>query len=166
MDALVIYHTISGHTKRAGEDIAAGLCEAGVEPTLVAAGELGEWQPGRFGVVVVGSPCHAGSLGIRSGVSGPVLGVLKRLKAARLPGTVGGAFAVHCAYGGHRTVAAIEKALRAAGADVPEPGVVVTAGVPFSLFTGPGASDAARHELRELGKALATAATREDEGII
>jgi len=160
MEALVIYHTISGHTKRAAEDIAAGLSEAGAAATLAAAGELGDLDVGKFGVVVIGSPCHAGSLAIRSGVCGPVLGVLKRLKATKLPGVVGGAFAVHCTYGGHRTVARIEKALRAAGADVPEPGVVVTAGVPFSLFTGPMASDAARQELRELGKALADAATQ------
>lgn len=162
MNALIIYHTISGHTRRAAEDVASGLVEGGAAPRIAAVADLGELDPAGFDILVIGSPCHAGSLAIRAGVCGPVLGVLKRVQAATLAGVVGGAFAVHSSYGGHRTVAAIEKALRAGGAEVPEPGVVVTAGVPFSLFAGPMASDAARHELRELGRSLAEAATREN----
>jgi len=161
MDALIIYHTISGHTKRAAEDIAAGLADEGVTARLVAAGELKDPDLQAARILVIGSPCHAGSLAIRSGVSGPILGVLGKVKAAPLDGVIGGAFAVHCAYGGHRTVRAIRRALKAAGATVPEPGVVVAAGVPFSVTTGPMAGDAARQELRELGRALAQAAGRE-----
>jgi flavorubredoxin len=110
---------------------------------------------------VVGSPCHAGSCRIRGGVSTPVRSALKRLEPAALAGKVAGAFAVNCAYGGHVTVATIESALRAAGARVVEPGVVVRAGVPFSLAVGPMATEEARERLRKLGRSLARAAQDE-----
>ena len=158
MNALITYHTVSGHTRRAAEDIAEGLAAEGATPRLVHVAELARLDAGEQEILIIGSPCHAGSLAIRSGVSGPVLGLLRGLAAGSLAGTVCGAFAVHCAYGGHRTVRAIERALRKAGASTPEPGVVVTAGVPFSVITGPMASEAVRQELREFGKALARAA--------
>ena len=160
MEALIVYHTISGHTRRAADDIAEGLRSEGVSVCLLAAGEVGEWDVAGKSIVVVGSPCHAGSLSIRAGLSGPIRSVLKKLPASALAGKVGGAFSVHSAYGGAKTVRAIEKALRAAGADVPHPGVVVKAGVPFSLVTGPLASEESRRELRALGSALAKAAPK------
>ena len=158
MKALIVYHTITGHTKRAAEDIAEGLREGGVDSRLLSAGEMGEWDAAAEQIVVVGSPCHAGSLGIRAGLSGPVRSALRRLAASSLDGKVGGAFSVNCAYGGHRTVRAIEKRLRGAGARVAEPGVIVKAGVPFSVATGPKASQEAREQLHEFGRTLARAA--------
>jgi len=158
MNALIIYHTITGHSRRAAEDVAEGLAGEGVTARLLLAGEMPQWDVAGQAVVVVGSPCHAGSLAIRAGVSGPILGALNKLTAQALAGIVGGAFSVNSAYGGRRTVLAIENCLRAAGATVPRAGVVVKAGVPFSLFTGPKASDQTRDALRQLGRALAQAA--------
>jgi flavodoxin len=158
MNALVIYHTITGHSRRAAEDVAEGLAGEGVTARLLPAGEMPRWDVAGVDIVVVGSPCHAGSLAIRAGVSGPVLGVLNKLAGSTLAGLVAGAFSVNSAYGGHRTVQAIERRLRAAGATVPRPGVVVKAGVPFSLFTGPKAPERHREKLRQLGRTLAQAA--------
>jgi len=158
MDALIVYHTITGHTRRAGEDIAAGLGAAGVPAQLVAAKEMKGWDAADAAILVVGSPCHAGSCHVRGGLAGPIRSLLKRLGPATLAGKVGGAFAVNCALGGQLTVRTIEDALTAAGARVPEPGVVVRAGVPFSLYVGPMASDEARERLRQFGQALAEAA--------
>lgn len=158
MKALIIYDTITGHTRLAAEDIAAGLASEGVACRTQAARDVAEWDVADDAVLVVGSPCHAGSVGIRSGVSGPVRALLKRLEQSALAGKVAGAFSVNYAYGGHRTVRWIEKRLRAAGAEVPQPGVVVRAGVPFSVVTGPKASQEAREQLREFGRALAGAA--------
>jgi len=158
MNALIVYHTITGHTRRAAGDIAEGLSGEGVAAKLVPAGEMAQWDLGGTDIVVVGSPCHAGSLAIRAGVAGPILGALNKLTGSTLAGTVAGAFAVNSAYGGRRTVRAIENCLRAAGASVPAPGVVVKAGVPLSLFTGPMASQKSRDELRQLGRTLAQAA--------
>lgn len=158
MEALIVYHTNTGHTKRAAEDIAEGLRAEGVDARLQSANEMTKWDVADEQIIVVGSPCHAGSVAIRAGLSGPVRSALRRLAASSLVGKVGGAFSVNCAYGGHRTVRAIEKHLRAAGARVAEPGVVVKAGVPFSLVKGPLASEEAREQLREFGRALARAA--------
>ena len=158
MKALIIYHTNTGHTRRAAEDIVDGLKDQGMDVSIQAAGELAEWDAADQDVVIVGSPCHAGSVAIRAGVSGPIRSVLKKLKPATLEGKVAGAFSVNCAYGGQRTVHAIEEHLQAAGAQVPHPGVVVRAGVPFSLFKGPMASEEDRGQLREFGRLLARAA--------
>jgi len=155
MKALIVYDTITGHTRRAAEDIAEGLTSEGVAARLRAAREMAEWDVADEAVIAVGGPCHAGSLAIRAGVSGPIRSLLKRLETSTLAGKVAGAFAANCAYGGHRTVLAIEKRLRSAGAQVSQPGVVVRAGVPFSLFTGPMASEEDRGRLREFGRALA-----------
>ena len=157
MKALIVYDTITGHTRRAAEDIAQGLTGEGVAAGLRTAREMAGWDVADEAIIVVGSPCHAGSLAIRAGVAGPVRSLLKRLEASTLAGKVAGAFSANCAYGGHRTVRAIENRLRAAGAQVPQPGVVVRAGVPFSLYTGPMASEESRERLREFGRALARA---------
>jgi len=158
MEALIVYHTITGHTRRAAEDIAEGLRSEGAAARLRAASEMTEWDVVDQSIIAVGSPCHAGSLAIRAGVSGPIRSILKALEASTLTGKVAGAFSVNSAYGGHRTVRAIEERLRAAGAQVPQPGVVVRAGAPFSLFTGPMASEESRGRLREFGRLLARAA--------
>jgi len=125
---------------------------------MQAVGEVAAWDVADQSVIVVGSPCHAGSLAIRAGVSGPIRSVLKKLEPSTLTGKVAGAFSVNCAYGGQRTVHAIEQRLRAAGAHVPQQGVVVRAGVPFSLFTGPMASEESREQLQGFGRTLARAA--------
>ncbi len=158
MKALIVYDTITGHTRRAAEDIAEALAGEGVVAGLQAAREMAGWDVADEAIIVVGSPCHAGSVAIRAGVAGPVRSLLKRLEASTLAGKVAGAFSVNFVYGARRTVRAIEKRLRSAGAEVPQPGVVVRAGVPFSVFAGPMASEASRERLRELGRALARAA--------
>ena len=84
--------------------------------------------------------------------------MLKKLQASTLTGMIGGAFAVHSAYGAKRTVNGIEKRLREAGADVSTPGIVVKAGVPLSVVTGPMAPEPSRDELRSFGQTLAKAA--------
>jgi flavodoxin len=158
MKALIIYHTNTGHTRRAAEDIADGLKDEGLEVSVKAASESAGWDVADQDVIIVGSPCHAGSVAIRAGVSGPILSILKKLKPATLTGKVAGAFSVNSAYGGKRTVRSIEKHLQAAGAQTPQQGVVIRAGVPLSLFRGPMASDESHEQLRQFGRTLARAA--------
>jgi flavodoxin len=161
MNALIMYHTVTGHTRRAAEDIADGLRREGVSCCLQAADEMAAWDVADVALVLVGSPCHAGSVALRSGLPGSIRSVLKKLEPSALAGKVGGAFSVHCAYGGHRTVRAIERRLTGCGARIPEPGVVVRAGVPLSVVTGPSASEEDRRRLREFGCSLARAAKAE-----
>ena len=158
MKALIVYHTKTGHTGRAAEDISEGLRSEGLDVSIQAASEMAAWDVADQAVIVVGSPCHAGSVAIRAGVSGPIRSILKRLPPAALAGKIAGAFAVNYAYGGRRTVGAIENRLRAQGAQVPQHGVVVRAGVPFSLVRGPMASEESREQLQEFGRVLGRAA--------
>jgi flavorubredoxin len=157
MNALIVYHTLTGHTRRAAEDIADGLKSEGVSPHLQTAGETDFRDLADVALVIVGSPCHAGSVALGSGLPGAMRSLLKKLESSALAGKLGGAFAVHCAYGGHRTVRAIEKRLTTCGARLPEPGIVIRAGVPLSLVTGPPASEEDRRRLREFGCSLARA---------
>jgi flavodoxin len=162
MKALIIYHTKTGHTRQAAKDIAEGLIGHEVEVNIQPAKTLTEWDVADQDIIVVGSPCHAGSVSIRAGVSGPILSVLKKLKAGALKGKIAGAFSVNFAYGGQKTVDAIEKHLQSAGARTPQQGVVIRAGVPLSLFKGPVASKETRNHLIEFGYALACAAQDND----
>lgn len=157
MNALIVYYTLSGHTRRAAQDIADGLKSEGVSARLQSAGETDFQGLADVALVIVGSPCHAGSVALGSGLPGAMRSVLKKLGPSALRGKVGGAFAVHCAYGGHRTVRAIEKRLADCGALLPEPGIVVRAGVPLSIVIGPPASEEDRRRLREFGCSLARA---------
>jgi menaquinone-dependent protoporphyrinogen IX oxidase len=163
MKALIIYHTNTGHTKRAAEDIAEGLRSQEVDVSILDAKEPAEWDAADHSIIIVGSPCHAGSLAIRAGVSGPIRSLLKKLQPDTLTGKLAGAFSVNAGYGGRRTVHAIEEHLRDAGANTPQQGVVVRAGVPLSLFTGPMASEENRQQLRQFGSAIASAAHGDGE---
>lgn len=164
MRALILYHTKTGHTRRAGEDIAEGLRAEGVEVRLLQAADLESWEVADDAIIAVGSPCYGGASGIKDGLAGPIRSALRRLDPSSLKGKVAGAFSVHCAFGGKRTAGSIEKAVRAAGAVAPCRGVAVRAGVPFSLFTGPKASKKSRERLRDFGQALAREARSHQSG--
>ena len=99
MKALIVYDTITGHTRRAAEDIASALAGEGVVTALEAARDMAEWDVADVAIIAVGSPCHAGSVAFRAGVAGPVRSLLKRLEASTLAGKVAGAFSVNCIYG-------------------------------------------------------------------
>ncbi len=157
MKAVIIQHTRTGHTRRAAADVAEGLEGRGVEVTILQAKALTGWDVAEQDIIVVASPCHAGSVSIRAGISGPILSLLKKLEANTLKGKIAGALSVNCAYGGQKTVDAIEMHLQAAGARTPHQGLVVRAGVPLSLSKGPMASKTSRNQLREFGYALACA---------
>ena len=155
MRALIVYHTKTGHTRRAAEDIAEGLQSEGVEVRLAQAGDLQSWEVDEDAVIVVGSPCYAGATGVKDGLAGAVRAALRQLESRTLEGKVAGAFSPHCAFGGKRTVQSIEDALRQAGAELPCPGVAFRAGAPLSLVAGPRASEKSREKLRALGRTLA-----------
>ncbi|MCK4299104.1 MAG: hypothetical protein KAX80_06210, partial [Planctomycetes bacterium] len=72
--ALIVYHTKTGHTRQAAEDVAAGLAESGeVEVELKLAAALVAVDLEAYELIVVGSPCWAGSMKVLfSGVAGPI----------------------------------------------------------------------------------------------
>ena len=151
-----IYWTKTGHTGRAAEDVAATLREAGAEVDMINLREAEAPSLDTYELVVIGSPCHAGSVpGAGSGIAPKLATWLSNLPDGALHGKRCAGFVVHSSLGGARTLASIEKLLRAKGADIAAPGVVVKAGVPFSLWVGPKASEEDREKLRKLGATLA-----------
>lgn len=162
MKAIIIYHTKTGHTLQAAKAVADGLRAHDVDVNIQAARTLTGWDVADQDIIVVGSPCHAGSVSIRAGVSGPILSLLKKLESGALKNKIAGAFSVNFAYGGRKTADAIEKRLQSAGARTPQQGPVIRAGVPLSLFKGPNASKKACDQLREFGYILACAANGDE----
>ncbi|MGQ9731762.1 MAG: flavodoxin family protein [Candidatus Zipacnadales bacterium] len=163
MTALIVYWTKTGHTERAAEDIAKGLRAAGVEVVFanLRKASVPEVAPHNF--VIVGSPCHAGSVpGMGSGIAVKVEQFVRSLPPEALVNKRAAAFAVNSGYGGARTVMSLENLLAKAGAEVQSPGIVVKAGVPLSLWRGPLASAEDRARLREFGRQLAGIAVAAD----
>jgi flavodoxin len=158
MKALVVYWTHTGHTRRAAEDLAAGLRSAGVDVDLadLRAGNVPD--PAEYELLAVGSPCHAGSIKFAgTGIARAVERWLRALPRGALAGKTAAAFSVHSGMGARRTVGSMEGLLADAGAKVVSPGPVVKAGVPFSLWEGPRASEADREALRAFGRSIVAA---------
>jgi len=154
--ALIVYYTKTGHTQQAGEDIAGGLRDAGVEVELKPVAEVPAQALADYDLVLVGSPCHAGSMQVLvSGIAGPVSKWLGGLPKDAFSGKWVAAFSVHSSLGGKVTVRSLERLLTDMGGRVVAPGPVVKAGVPFSLWRGPDASPEAREALRKFGRDLA-----------
>lgn len=158
MKALIVYWTHTGHTRRAAEDIAAGLRSAGVEVDMADLQANSSPDPAGYEVLLVGSPCHAGSIKLAgTGIAAAMEHWLRGLAKGSLDGKTAAAFSVHSKLGAGRTVGSIEGLLADAGAKVISPGPAVKAGVPLSLWEGPHASEADREALRAFGYSLAAA---------
>jgi flavodoxin len=155
MQALIVYWTKTGHTERAGQDIAAALREAGAEVTLANLATGPAPDPVACDLLFVGSPCHAGSIPFAgSGIARPVETWLRALPAGSLQGKTGAAFSVNAGAGAGRTMRNMLDLLSAAGATPTPPAPVVSAGSPLSLWVGPMASDADRTALSAWAKSL------------
>ena len=156
MKALIIYHSKTGHTKAAADDIARGLKEKGVEVTIEEAGRADPAKAGEFDVLLVGSPTYATTR--YKGAAKPVEKFMDAMKPDALSGRVAGAFSVNAATGAEKVVAAIEEKLGSFGAKVVKPGPAVKAGAPLSLWQGPDASAEDVEKCVEFGRRVAGAA--------
>jgi len=154
----ILYWTKTGHTERAARVVADAVTAAGAEASLIDLRQDRAPDLSSFDAVVVGSPCHAGSMKFMgSGVAAPVARALAALPSGSLAGKRGAAFSVNAGYGGARTIASIERILRDAGATVAFSGPVVKAGTPLSLVVGPMASESDNQALRRFGQEVAAA---------
>jgi flavodoxin len=154
--ALIVYYTKTGHTQQAGEDIADGVRQAGVEVDLKLVSEVQAEDLAGYDLIVLGSPCHAGSVRVLfSGIAGRVSAWLGSLPRKAFAGKAVAAFSVHSSLGGAATVQNLERLLSDMGGRVLIPGVAVKAGVPLSLWRGPDASAEDREKLRHFGRDLA-----------
>lgn len=153
MKALIVYHSKTGHTKQAAEDIAKGLEAEGVECVIREAAK-GVTEPVQeFEIVLVGSPTY-GNRGYHKPAR-QVERFLDSLSPRGLEGKVCAAFTVHAAMGGGSVVSGTEKMLADRGGKVISGGPVIKAGAPLSLWKGPNASQADVQKCEEFGKRAA-----------
>lgn len=163
MKALIAYHTKTGHTLKAAEDIASGLKKYGVECTirptvnLVSHGEL-QIDVSGFDIVLVGSPTYGSRL--YKSPARPVEAFVESIPGDVLKGKYCGAFTVNAGVGGSMLVRAMELDLAEKGANVVFGGPVVKAGAPLSMWKGPEASPDEVKRCEEFGERVAIAAEK------
>jgi flavodoxin len=138
MKALIVYHSKTGHTRQAAEDIARGLTSEGVEVDVKSAGDLtGKKAVEGFDIVLFGTPTYGNrrySLPAKQ-----VESFIKSLEPDGLVGKTVGAFAVNASWGAKKLVGNVERSLADLGGKVVAGGPAVTAGAPLSLWKGPDA---------------------------
>ena len=156
MKALIIYHSKTGHTRAAADDIARGLDEKGVEVTIEEAAKADPAKASDYDILLVGSPTYAQTR--YKAAAKPVERFMDAMKPDALSGHLAGGFSVCAASGAEKIVAAIEKKLASLGAKVVSPGPAVKAGAPLSLWQGPDADAADVEKCMEFGRRLATEA--------
>ena len=156
MKALIIYHSKTGHTKAAADNISRGLAEKGVDVTIEEAAKSDPAKAGYYDILLVGSPTYATTR--YKGAAKPVERFMDAMKPDALSGRLAGGFSVCAASGAEKIVAAIEKKLASFGAKVVSPGQAVRAGAILSLYQGPDASPEDSAKCVELGRRVAGAA--------
>ncbi|MCX5868055.1 MAG: flavodoxin domain-containing protein [Proteobacteria bacterium] len=158
MKTLIIYYSKTGHTLDAARDIAEGMKENQVIPEIRNYIEMKYRDLGNYDLILVGSPCHAGSTApLRSGIARPLERFLKSIPRNFLQGKKAAAFSVNAGLGAGNTVRSLEKLLKRAGALVVySPGPAVKAGAPLSLWRGPDYNSRDREKLRSFGKQVAS----------
>jgi len=145
MNALIMYHSKTGHTLEAANAIAEGIRSAGGSATIVPAKNFIPSAINQYDAFIVGSPCWGGS--IADGVATPVSNAIKSITIEVKDKFCAG-FSVNAGYGGHSTVRSIGKRLREKGCGKYVEGPVAKAGAPLSLWKGPAvkSEDLARYK--------------------
>lgn len=146
--ALVVYHTKTGHTASAAEAVARGLESRKVKTTVKRVSEVSPRELSEYSMIAVGSPTR-GAKPARA-----VKKFLRGLDKKALKGKTATSFSSYAAFRGKATVRRMKKLLKRRKAKV-LPGIAFKAGAPLSLWKGPEASAEDVVRLEELGKKLA-----------
>jgi flavodoxin len=133
MNALLLYHTKTGHTLEAANAIVQGIQSAGGSVKLVLAKDFTPQTINQYDVLIVGSPCWGGS--IAGGISTPISNAIKKI-TGEVKGKLCAGFSVNSGYGGESTVKSIGERLKAEGCTDYVAGPVAKAGAPLSLWVG------------------------------
>lgn len=157
MKALIVYHTKTGHTHQAAQDIARGLSGGGVECDIKTGGEVASWgrdEVAPYDIVLVGTPTY-GNRRYQLPAK-PVERFMNALSPGGLEGKTAGAFTAYAGYGGEKLIGAVESSLEGLGATVAKGGPAVKAGAPLSLWKGPDAKPDDVKKCEEFGRRLAS----------
>ena len=112
MNALLLYHTKTGHTLEAANAIVQGIQSAGGSVTLVLAKDFTPQTINQYDVLIVGSPCWGGS--IANGISTPIADAINKI-TNEVTGKLCAGFSVNAGYGGESTVQSLGERLKAKG---------------------------------------------------
>jgi flavodoxin len=134
MNALLLYHTKTGHTLEAANAIIQGIQSAGGSVTLVLAKDFTPQTINQYDVLIVGSPCWGGS--VAHGIAAPIADAIKKI-TNEVTGKLCAGFSVNFAFGGESTVKSIGERLKAKGCADYVAGPVAKAGATLSLWVGP-----------------------------
>lgn len=134
MNALLLYHTKTGHTLEAANAIVQGIQSAGGSVTLVLAKDFTPQTINQYDVLIVGSPCWGGS--VAHGIATPIADAIKKI-TGEIKGKLCAGFSVNSAFGGENTVKSIGARLKAKGCADYVAGPVAKAGATLSLWVGP-----------------------------
>jgi flavodoxin len=148
--ALLIYYTISGHTKKGAENIREGMRNKGIEVTIKSVVEFSPKDVESYEIVVFGSPTH------RLLPATKIRDAIEMLDKDSLKGKRISAFVCMSMVGGDRALKRLEQMLREKGAENFTPGLVIRAGAPLSLVKGPDASPEDVKKCKALGESLAS----------
>lgn len=146
--ALVVYHSKTGHTAGAAEAVARGLESRKVKATVKRVSEVSPDEIRGYAMIAVGSPTR-GSRPARA-----VRRFIRGLNRKALKGKTATTFSSYAAFGGRKTLRRMKRLLKRRKARV-LPGVAFKAGAPLSLWKGPQASEKDVARLEELGRKLA-----------
>lgn len=160
MNALLLYHTKTGHTLEAANAIVQGIQSAGGSVTLVLAKDFSPQTINQYNVFIVGSPCWGGS--IANGISTPVADAMDKI-TNEVKGKLCAGFAVNSGYGGQSTVKSIGERLKAKGCGEYVAGPVAKAGAPFSLWVGSAVKPEDRALYTAFGKDLVDKFTKQKQ---
>ncbi len=147
-EALVIYHTKTGHTASAAEAVARGLESRRVRTTIKSVSEVDPSELAGYSMLAVGSPTRGGR------PARVVKKFLRGLDRKALKGKTATTFSSYAAVRGKVTLRHMKRLLKRRKAKV-LPGVAFKAGAPLSLWKGPEASEKDVARLEELGRRLA-----------
>ncbi|RJP32104.1 MAG: hypothetical protein C4536_06750 [Actinobacteria bacterium] len=146
--ALVVYHTKTGHTAGAAEAVARGLESRKVKATIKRVTEVDPTELSDYSMIAVGSPTRGAK------PARVVKRFLRGLDKKALKGKTATTFSSYAGFRGKATLRRMKRLLKRRKAKVLR-GVAFKAGAPLSLWKGPEASEKDVVRLEELGKKLA-----------
>ncbi|MHA1786359.1 MAG: flavodoxin family protein [Candidatus Helarchaeota archaeon] len=148
MRAILIYHTVTGHTLQAIKNISEGLKSMEVECEIEKVPISNDINLSEFQIIVIGTPTHA------FGPARKISNFIKKLPANSLNNMRVGIVICFAGMGGSRTLKTLKKKLIEKGAKEPIEEVEVKAGVPLSIVKGPEASEKDQKRCIEMGRKL------------
>jgi flavodoxin len=148
--ALVVYFTVTGHTKKAAEDIGKGMENKGIEVSIKSVVDFSQKDVEPVEIVVFGSPTHL------SRPATKIKEAMEKLEERSLKGKWVSAFTCMAIRGGDKVLKSLEEMLKEKGAKNFIPGVVIHAGALLSLVKGRDASPEDVEKCEKLGESLAS----------